>query len=105
MIVFTAARLFTPLEEIRAPLLFVEDRVITKISSRAQSEIPQDASLVDFGDAILAPGFVDIHMHGGNGVDVMQASADELVRLGKWLTNNGVTGYFPTTVAAPLDQT
>jgi N-acetylglucosamine-6-phosphate deacetylase len=105
MIVFAAARLFTPLEEIQAPLLFVEDGVITKISSRARSETPQGASLVDFGDAILAPGFVDIHMHGGNGVDVMQASADELVRLSKWLTNNGVTGYFPTTVAAPLDQT
>src|SRR5260370_24673950 len=100
-----AARLYTPLEEIEDPLLFVQDGTITKMSSRAQSETPPGASLVDFGDAILAPGFVDIHMHGGTGVDVMQASPADLARLGKWLTNNGVTGYFPTTVAAPIDQT
>ncbi len=105
MVVFTAARLYTPLEEIGDPLLFVQDGIITKVSSRAQSETPQGACLVDFGDAILAPGFVDIHMHGGTGVDVMQASPADLARLGKWLTNNGVTGYFPTTVAAPIDQT
>ena len=105
MMVFTAARLYTPLEEIGDPLLFVQDGAITKVSSRAQSETPQGASLLDFGDAILAPGFVDIHMHGGTGVDVMQASPADLARLGKWLTNNGVTGYFPTTVAAPIDQT
>ncbi len=105
MVVFTAARLYTPLEEIGDPLLFVQDGIITKVSSRAQSETPQGACLVDFGDAILAPGFVDIHMHGGTGVDVMRASPADLARLGKWLTNNGVTGYFPTTVAAPIDQT
>jgi N-acetylglucosamine-6-phosphate deacetylase len=59
----------------------------------------------DFARAILAPGFVDIHMHGGAGLDVMQASPSELPRLNKFLTTHGVTGYFPTTVAAPLDQT
>src|ERR1700693_4046499 len=69
MMVFTAARLYTPLEEIDDPLLFVQDGTISKVSSRAQSETPQGASLLDFGDAILAPGFVDIHMHGGTGAD------------------------------------
>ena len=56
-------------------------------------------------DAILAPGFVDIHMHGGAGLDVMRAAPAELPRLNRFLTTHGVTGYFPTTVAAPLDQT
>jgi N-acetylglucosamine-6-phosphate deacetylase len=35
----------------------------------------------------------------------MLASQAELPRLGKFLATHGVTGYFPTTVAAPLDQT
>jgi N-acetylglucosamine-6-phosphate deacetylase len=35
----------------------------------------------------------------------MRASAAELPGLGKFLASHGVTGYFPTTVAAPLDQT
>jgi N-acetylglucosamine-6-phosphate deacetylase len=61
--------------------------------------------LVDFGDAVLVPGFVDIHIHGGAGLDLMRAAPADLPRLGKFLTKHGVTGYFPTTVAAPLDAT
>jgi N-acetylglucosamine-6-phosphate deacetylase len=102
---FTATRLYTPLEEIQNPLLLVEDGLISEVSSRSGKELPGNVSLVDFGDAVLAPGFVDIHMHGGAGLDVMRASPSELPRLGKFLTTHGVTGYFPTTVAAPLDAT
>jgi N-acetylglucosamine-6-phosphate deacetylase len=105
MIVLSAGRLYTPLEEILDPLVLIEAGVISSVSSRHEREIPSNATLIDLGDAILAPGFVDIHMHGGAGLDVMRASTGELPRLNKFLTKHGVTGYFPTTVAAPLDQT
>jgi len=102
---FTARRLFTPLEEIAAPLLVVEDGRITEISSLSKREVVAPTRLVDFGDAVLAPGLFDIHIHGGAGLDLMRASASDLPRLGKFLASHGVTGYFPTTVAAPLDTT
>jgi N-acetylglucosamine-6-phosphate deacetylase len=109
MIVLSAHRLYTPREEIQQPLLFIEDGLISAVTSRAQTEIPGNATVVDltkdFAGAILAPGFVDIHMHGGAGLDVMRASSAELPHLNKFLASRGVTGYFPTTVAAPLDQT
>jgi N-acetylglucosamine-6-phosphate deacetylase len=109
MIVLCAHRLYTPQEEIQDPLLFIEDGLVSVISSRAQQEIPNHAKVVDLtkdlADAILAPGFVDIHMHGGAGLDVMRASPADLPHLNRFLTTHGVTGYFPTTVAAPLDQT
>lgn len=105
MIVLSAKRLFTPQEEIENPLVFLEDGRISSVSSRQQRELPSNATLADFGDAILAPGFIDIHMHGGAGVDVMRASSAELQKLHHFLTKHGVTGYFPTTVAAPLDET
>jgi N-acetylglucosamine-6-phosphate deacetylase len=109
MIVLCAHRLYTPQDEISAPLLFVEDGLISAVTSRAQTEIPNNATVVDLTQdldgAILAPGFLDIHMHGGAGLDVMRASSAELPHLNKFLTTHGVTGYFPTTVAAPLDQT
>jgi len=109
MIVLCAPRLYTPREEILHPLLFIEDGLISAVSSRAQQEIPKNATVIDLShdlpEAILAPGFVDIHMHGGAGLDVMLASLAELPRLNAFLITHGVTGYFPTTVAAPLDQT
>jgi N-acetylglucosamine-6-phosphate deacetylase len=103
--VFTASRLYTPEQEIVNPLLVVEDGLISEVSTRSEKEISRNISLVDFGDAVLAPGFVDIHIHGGAGLDAMRALPSELPRLGKFLTTHGVTGYFPTTVAAPLDAT
>lgn len=102
---FTAARLFTPIEEILNPLLVVEDGRIAEISTRSAKEVAGNAAVVDFGEATLAPGFLDIHIHGGAGLDLMRASPSDLPRLGKFLAAHGVTAYFPTTVAAPLDAT
>lgn len=103
--VYTAQHLFTPLEEISNPVVVVDDGRIVDIFSRSEKESPAGATLVDFHDAILAPGFFDIHIHGGAGIDLMHAPVTELPRLGRFLTQHGVTGYFPTTVAAPLDAT
>src|SRR5271166_2431677 len=109
MIVLCAHRFFTPQHEIQNPFLLIEDGLISAVSSRAEQEIPNHATVVDLTEnlagAILAPGFVDIHMHGGAGLDVMRAFPAELPHLNKFLATHGVTGYFPTTVAAPLDQT
>src|ERR1700733_14926620 len=109
MVVLCAHRLYTPREELLNPLVFIEDGVISAVSSRAEREAPKNATVIDFTrdlpDAILVPGFVDIHMHGGAGLDVMRATPAELPRLNRFLTRHGVTGYFPTTVAAPIDQT
>ncbi len=105
MIAFTAAALFTPLDRIEQPLLLVEDGAIAEVTSRTRREVPQNCRTVDFGDGILAPGFVDIHIHGGAGHDVMEAGADALPPLERLLAAHGVTSYFPTTVTAPLDAT
>src|SRR3981081_879912 len=102
---FTARQLYTPLPEIQHPLLRVEDGVIVEISSRSAKDIPDNIARVEFDDAAIVPGYLDIHIHGGAGLDVMMASQAELPHLGRFLATHGVTGYFPTTVAAPLDQT
>lgn len=103
--IFAARLLFTPVEEIRDAFVVVEDGHIAEIVSRSSNEAPRGAQVVDFGDNVLTPGFFDIHMHGGGGVDAMRGSGSELSRLGSFLTRHGVTAYFPTTVAAPLDAT
>jgi N-acetylglucosamine-6-phosphate deacetylase len=105
MIAFTANYLFTPLERVEQPLLLVEDHVIVEAGSRVAREVPHGVRVVNFGDAVLAPGFVDIHIHGGAGHDVMEADADGLSAVEQLLFKHGVTSYFPTTVTAPLDKT
>lgn len=105
MIALTATRLYTPLECVEHPLVLVEGEVIVEIASQTARPLPPGAQLVDFGDAVLAPGFVDIHIHGGAGQDVMNADLAGLAALEQFLATHGVTGYFPTTLTAPMDDT
>jgi N-acetylglucosamine-6-phosphate deacetylase len=105
MIAISAATLFTPLEQIDSPMVLVEGGVIVDIASQTRQEIPAGTRVVDFGDAVLVPGFFDIHIHGGAGHDVMENTADALPPVEKLLAQHGVSSYFPTTVTAPLDAT
>jgi N-acetylglucosamine-6-phosphate deacetylase len=105
MIAITASTLFTPLERIEQPLLLMDGGAIVEVTSRAGREVPTNIRLVDFADGILAPGFIDLHIHGGAGHDVMEAGAGALPPVERLLVSHGVSSYFPTTVTAPLDAT
>jgi N-acetylglucosamine-6-phosphate deacetylase len=105
MIAITAATLFTPLERIEQPLLLLEDDSVLEVTSRTRRELPRGSRVVDFPGQILAPGLIDIHIHGGAGHDVMEAAGDALPPVERLLASHGVTSYFPTTVTAPLDAT
>jgi N-acetylglucosamine-6-phosphate deacetylase len=104
MIAITAASLLTPREKIEHPLVMIEDGKIAEVSLRAGRAVPARARLVDFGDAVIAPGFVDIHIHGSGGHDVMESDPDAMRGMEEFLPGHGVTGYFPTTVTAPVDK-
>jgi len=103
--VITADRLYTPLEQIERPLILVEDGVIAEISSLQARQAPTGSRMVDLGDVILVPGFIDIHIHGGAGHDVMEGDPKALPAVEQLLRSHGVTSYFPTTVTAPVDLT
>jgi N-acetylglucosamine-6-phosphate deacetylase len=75
------------------------------VGPRDAVAIPADARHIDFGESVLAPGFVDLHIHGGAGHDVMEAAPDALAAVETLLAKHGVTGYCPTTVTAPTDKT
>jgi N-acetylglucosamine-6-phosphate deacetylase len=101
----TADVLYTPLETVRDPILLIEDGRIERVAARAEMEIPIGVRVEDFPGAALAPGLIDIHVHGGAGHDVMSATPDGFAAMGRLMAAHGVTGYCPTTVTAPLDAT
>src|SRR3982750_3551492 len=74
MIALTAAALFTPTERIADAMLLIEDGTIAEVTSRGSRTLPNHVRVVDLGDDILAPGLIDIHIHGGGGRDGMEAT-------------------------------
>src|SRR6266849_4428664 len=105
MLAFTAGRLFTPTDSIEHPLVLVEHGRVVDISARSSRQVPAGVSTCDFGDNVMAPGYVDLHIHGSAGYDVMDDTAEALPAIEQLLARHGVTSYFPTTVTAPMDTT
>ena len=67
----------------------------------ADGHLPSSAdSVLELDGATLFPGFIDLHIHGAVGVDMMEASADELCRVAEFLARKGVTAWLPTLVPA-----
>ncbi len=60
---------------------------------------------IAFPKATLIPTYVDIHIHGCAGHDVMEATPQALRTIGAYLATRGVGAYFPTTVTSPSDET
>ncbi|HWE86154.1 MAG TPA: N-acetylglucosamine-6-phosphate deacetylase [Terracidiphilus sp.] len=103
--VITAEALFDGSIMIRRPAVVVEDGRIASVVSREAAELPRDAETWDFPGATLAPAFLDIHIHGAAGHDVMDAAPEYPSAMGRFLASRGTGAYLATTVTAPLDRT
>jgi N-acetylglucosamine-6-phosphate deacetylase len=104
-IAITARVAYSPVDIIENPVIVVEDGFIVSVAPRAAAPLPQNTRYLDLADAIVAPGLVDIHVHGGAGHDVMQSGDEALARMERHFAKHGVTSYCPTTVTAPIDKT
>jgi N-acetylglucosamine-6-phosphate deacetylase len=100
-----AKELYTPLDRIERPIVLVEDGVIASVGTQLESETHRADRVLDMGDSTLVPGFIDMHIHGGAGRDVMDTAPDALPAVERLLYSHGVTSYFPTTITAPVDRT
>ena len=79
--------------------LLVEDGMITAI--RAQSPAMGE-QIVDLEGNYLAPGFIDLHVHGAMGRDTMQASAKAFLKICDYHAGGGTTSLLLTTATAPI---
>src|ERR1700756_4598880 len=105
MLAFTAGRLFSPTESIEHSVMLVEHGRVVDTSARRGRQVPAGVSTADFGNGVIAPGYVDLHIHGSAGYDVMDDTTEALPAIEQLLVRHGVTSYFPTTVTAPMDTT
>ena len=100
-----AGRAFTPHEEISDAVIVVEDGKIARVGRRDEIEIPAGAKEILARDMTVVPGFVDIHIHGAGGHDVMSSTEEALTTVAKTVARHGTTSLVATTVTAPPDET
>src|SRR6185295_6628605 len=86
----------------RGGVLVRDDRIAQVFTDERTPTGLSDSESIDLQNSYLAPGLIDIHIHGSVGVDVQATDADGLDKLSAFLLAEGVTGYFATFV--PTDE-
>lgn len=81
--------------------VLVSDGVIQQIST----SLSCDAPVIDAKGLDLLPGFIDLHIHGRNGSDIMDGTPEAIEVISNSLAEHGVTGFLATTVTSTWPQT
>ncbi len=58
-----------------------------------------DLEIIEYQNCLLAPGFVDIHMHGIAGADIMDGTDEAFETISTELVKHGVTSFLGTTIS------
>ncbi|NLJ87400.1 MAG: N-acetylglucosamine-6-phosphate deacetylase [Epulopiscium sp.] len=59
---------------------------------------------IDVKGKYISPGFIDMHIHGFDGFDTMDATEEAMQAISKGIARNGVTSFLPTTMSMPIEN-
>lgn len=81
--------------------LLIEEGKVASIYRIGETTL--DVEAMDLGGAALGPGFIDVHTHGGDRVELMDGG-EAAAHLASFFARHGVTGFLPTTLTASLED-
>ncbi|MGI4758141.1 MAG: N-acetylglucosamine-6-phosphate deacetylase [Janthinobacterium lividum] len=99
----SAKQLITGDTIVEQPLIFIEDGRVSRVSSLANEEVPEGA--LHLPDSTLSAGFLDVHVHGAGGRDVMEGSPEAVHTVARVLAMHGTSRFLATTVTASVEHT
>lgn len=102
MLVFHNGTVVLPDKLLSDGVVVCEDGRITRVGRARQ--LPRAATLVDARGGYIAPGFVDIHVHGGEGADFMDGTPEAVRTACRAHARHGTTTIFPTTTTGSTSQ-
>lgn len=94
--------IITPYRTIPNGTLLIKDGIITSVSEFKSKE--SGFIEIDAQGKYVAPGFIDIHVHGGGGYDFMDATEEAFMKVAEKHAQHGTTSMLPTTVAGDMEE-
>jgi N-acetylglucosamine-6-phosphate deacetylase len=101
--ILAGAHLVLPDRIVRAGHVRVRDGVIADVSASPLAALHGE-EVVDLDGLFLAPGFIDMHIHGALGRDTMEADPEAFETICRYHASGGATSLCLTTIAAPLER-
>ena len=98
----TNGTIITPYRYIRNGTILVENAKIIAVKE-GDADFP-DAIIIDAGGKYIAPGFIDIHIHGGGGYDFMDGTQEAFLKIAELHARYGTTAMVPTTLTSEKED-
>ncbi|MFB4167818.1 N-acetylglucosamine-6-phosphate deacetylase [Virgibacillus sp. JSM 102003] len=92
------ATIFTESEGVVNGSIVLEDSMIKEIHNNVDTTPPETAQIIDGQGLNLIPGFIDGHIHGAAGADVMDSTEEALDTMAEVLPKEGTTSFLATTI-------
>lgn len=96
--------IYTPLKLIKNGSILVRGEVIERIGVVDESKLSSQTRVFSYKNKIVVPGFIDIHLHGGGGIDFLDASDESIVKALRIHLKNGTTSVLPSLMTASHGQ-
>jgi N-acetylglucosamine-6-phosphate deacetylase len=96
--------ILTPSESLTDHGLVIDGSRIASIQPGTIDLLSSGDRVIDASGCWVIPGLIDLHIHGANGHDTMDATPEAIQELGRFLARRGVTSYLPTTVTADREH-
>ena len=100
-----ASRALTPTTEINDAGILIREDVIEAIGPRSGMTLPAGAQEIRATGKTAIPGFLDVHIHGAGGHDIMEGSSAAMRAITRKVSEYGTTSLVATTVTASTDET
>jgi N-acetylglucosamine-6-phosphate deacetylase len=104
ILVVDAGKVLTPLEEFSPGRVVLKGDRIEAAGTANDLQIPLKARRIVEPDLWLVPGFIDPHIHGSAGADVMAGTWDAINIISRKLATHGTTSFLPTTISSPAAE-
>jgi len=101
LLAIDAASVFTPIRQFSPGRVLIEGAAIAEVGSPESIAVPGGAERVVASHMLVTPGFIDPHIHGCGGVDVMDGIYESLNAVSRIVARHGTTSFLPTTVSSP----
>ena len=85
-------------------MVVVEGERILSVSELGAVAVNTDFEIVDLGENFISPGFIDLHLHGALGKDILDADVESLKIIASFQSRCGVTGFVGATMSTSVES-
>ncbi len=89
---------------IKRGVVLIEKERIAGVYAHPSEIEEKGVEVIDYGEALIGPGLIDLHLHGALEKDVMDCQEESLERIAVHQARCGVTGFLASTVSASLES-